>query len=172
MSKHQRQPFLRRNAVLACICCCPVSICLSVRPSQAGTVSKWLDESSWFLAWKWKLPSTYPIMCYNEILSSPKLGYFPLEFCSKLYRKFCHGKSIVLSTKLVIVVDSQACWQHLYDNRWVMVVYYKSVNCNPRTTLLQFVVDLLYNLFLQLTSFDWQHIARSICSSRLSCLSC
>ena len=33
-----------------------------------------------------------------------------------------------------------------------MAVYYKSVNCNPLTPLLRFVVDLLYNLyFLQLT---------------------
>ena len=29
-----------------------LSVCLSVRPSQAGTVSKPLDESSWLLAWR------------------------------------------------------------------------------------------------------------------------
>ena len=31
-----------------------------------------------------------------------------------------------------------------------MVVYYKSITYNPVTLLLRFVVDLLYNLFLQL----------------------
>ena len=30
-------------------------------------------------------------------------------------------------------------------------VYYTSVNCNPLSPLLLFVVDLLYSLFLQLT---------------------
>jgi len=34
-----------------------------------------------------------------------------------------------------------------------VAVYYKSVNCNPLAPLLRFVVDLLYNLFLQLTGF-------------------
>ena len=65
-------------------------------------------------------------------------------------RKFRHGKSIALSTKLV-VVDGRACWQHLYDSRRVVAVYYKSVNCNPLTPLLRFVVDFFYNLLLQLT---------------------
>ena len=40
------------------------------------------------------------------------------------------------------------------DESWLFHVY-KSVNCrpNPLTLLLRFVVDLLYNLFLQLTRF-------------------
>ena len=46
-------------------------------------------------------------------------------------RKIRHGKSIALSTTLVVVVvDGRACWQHLYDSRRVVAVYYKSVNCN------------------------------------------
>jgi len=35
-----------------------------------------------------------------------------------------------------------------------VAVYYKSVNCDPLTPLLRFVVDLLYNVFLQLTIFQ------------------
>ena len=42
---------------------CP-SVCLSVW-LQVGFVSKWLDESSLFLAWR--LPSTYPRLCCKEI---------------------------------------------------------------------------------------------------------
>jgi len=53
--------------------------------------------------------------------------------------KFRRGQSIALSTKLVVVV--------------VDAVYYKSVNCNPPTPSLRFVVDLLYSLFLQLTRY-------------------
>ena len=42
-----------------------------------------------------------------------------------------------------------------------MAVYYKSVNRNPLTPLLRFVVALLYNLFLQFSrSFDRQSASR------------
>ena len=41
-----------------------VVLCLSVCPSQAGNVSKQLDESSLFLARS--LPSTCPTLCYNK----------------------------------------------------------------------------------------------------------
>ena len=75
-------------------------------------------------------------------------------------RKFC--KSIALSTKLV---DGRACRRHLYDNRRVVASYYTSVRCNPLTPLLWFVVDLLYNLFIQLCSswqdFDWYSALRA-----------
>jgi len=54
-------------------------MCLPVRPSKAGAVSKRLDELSWFVAWK--LLSTHPTLCGKEISVSPKLGYFPLELC-------------------------------------------------------------------------------------------
>jgi len=41
---------------------------------------------------------------------------------------------MALSTKLVVVtVDGRACWRHLYDNRRVVAVYYKSVNSIPLT---------------------------------------
>ena len=46
-------------------------MCPSVRPSQAGIVSKLLDESSWFLVWR--LPSVHPTLCCKEIFISPKV---------------------------------------------------------------------------------------------------
>jgi len=49
-----------------------LSVRLSVCLSQAGTVSKRLAEPSWFSAWK--LPFTYPTLCYAEIRVSLKQG--------------------------------------------------------------------------------------------------
>jgi len=43
---------------------CPVSVCVC-HMSQAGVLSKRLNESGWFLAWQ--LPPTYPPLCYKEI---------------------------------------------------------------------------------------------------------
>jgi len=77
------------------------------------------------------------------------------------HRKFRHGKSIALSTKLVVVVvDGRACWWFLHDNRRVVAVYYKSIICNPQTQLLRLVVVL----FLQSTRF-WltQRVAWQLC---------
>jgi len=93
-----------------------------------------------------------------------------MNFVSHGLRKFRHGKSIALSTKLVVVVDGLVCWRHLYDNRRVVAVYYKSISCNPLTPALRFVVDLLYSFFLQLTRC-WltQRVARSLCGGRASC---
>ena len=63
-------PFLLRDAVLAryllLSCMCP-----SVCPSQAGIVSKRLDESSQVLPWG--LLSTYPTLCYKEIWLFPQI---------------------------------------------------------------------------------------------------
>jgi len=67
-------------------------------------------------------------------------------------RKFRHGKSIVLSTKLV---GGPACWRHLCDSRRVVAVYCTSVSCNPLTPLLRFVVDLWYKLHRHLCIRFW-----------------
>ena len=57
---------------------------LSIRASQAGIVSKPVDESSWFLAWR--LPATYPtLLCCKEIWVSKKFECFPLGLCPKLW---------------------------------------------------------------------------------------
>jgi len=86
-------------------------------------------------------------------LQNGALSSGTLSQTSDLEMKFRHGKSIALSTKLVVVVDGRACWRRLYDSRRVVAVYYKSTNCNPLTPLLRFVVDSLYSLFLRLTRF-------------------
>jgi len=78
---------------------------LSVPLSQAGIVSKRLHESSVFLACR--LPSTYPTLCYEDIWVSAK--NMVLSLTKSGLRKFRHGKSIALSTKLVVVVDGRAC---------------------------------------------------------------
>jgi len=56
-------------------------MCLSVRlsvrpfcPSQAGIVSKRLDESSWFLAWE---------LCNKEIRLPPKIRILPTGILSQ-----------------------------------------------------------------------------------------
>jgi len=71
------------------------SLCRSVCLSQAGVVSKRLDKSSWFLAWR--LPSTYPTLCYKVICVSSELEYFSFVRYSG-FRQFRHGKLIALST--------------------------------------------------------------------------
>ena len=76
-------------------------------------------------------------------------------------RKFCCSNSIMLPTKLV---TSWVCWSHLRQSThcWTLLVYYASVDRNAVTLLHQFVLDLLYNLFLQLCSsrhdFHWQSV--------------
>ena len=87
-------------------------------------MSKRLEESRWFLA-------TYPTLRYKETWVSPKIRVLPSgTFPNSGLKKFRHGKSIALSTKLVVVV----------------AVYYNSINCNSVTPLLRFAVYLLYNL--------------------------
>ena len=40
-------------------------VCPSVRPSQAGIVSKLQDDSNWVL--EWRLPHTYRTLYYKDI---------------------------------------------------------------------------------------------------------
>ena len=49
----------------------PVSVCLCVCLSQVGVLVKWLDGSSWFLAW-W-LVLTCPTLYFKEIRVSTKI---------------------------------------------------------------------------------------------------
>jgi len=128
---------------------------LCVRPSQAGVVSKRPDESSWFLAWR--LLSTYKC-CYEEIWVSPTIRVLPsktslsqtpdLENFATASRDRVVNKSCRCRRRRSSLLTTPR-----YDNRRVVAVYYKSVNCNPLTPLFRFVVDLLYMLFLQLTRF-------------------
>ena len=67
------------SAVFAVIVC--LSVRPSVSPSQAGIVSKRLDESNWVLARS--LPSTYPTLCDKEIWVSSKIMSLPSETLSQ-----------------------------------------------------------------------------------------
>ena len=121
----------------------------SVRPRvRRKSVSKRLDESSWVFAWR--LFSTSATPCCKKIwVSLTKFRVLPSGTFSQT--PDLYGKSFAfnaLSTKLVVVVDGRACWRHLYDNRQVVAVYCKSINCNPLTPLQRFVVNMSYvNLF-------------------------
>ena len=115
-----------------------LSVSVRVCPSQVGVLSKRMDGSSSFSAWR--LHSTYPALHCRpmEIWMSPEIGVL-WELYPKLrtFRKFRHGKSIVLSTRpvvvvvvVVVVVNGRACWRHIRQRRAV-ALYYTSVNCNP-----------------------------------------
>jgi len=54
-----------------------IGLCPSVCLSQVGVLSKWLDGSSWFLAWR--LRSTSPTLCFkeNKIQVSAKIAVLP-----------------------------------------------------------------------------------------------
>ena len=123
-------------------CVCP-SVCLFVRHKPVMYRNNWTNRADfWHRAF---LPPD-PHCAIRKYGYPKKLGYFSLELVPNFgLRKFRHGKSVVLPTKLF---DGRACWRCLYDNRPVVVVYYTSVNCNPLTPLCRFVATLLYNLFL------------------------
>jgi len=65
----------------------PVSVCLS----QVGVLLKWLDGSSWFLAWR--LLSTSSTLCFKEIQVCTKIRALPFGtfFVNSGLRKFRHG---------------------------------------------------------------------------------
>ena len=69
--------------VLAIALCPSVSVCVCLCLSQVGVVLKWLDGSSWFLAWR--LLSTSPTLCFEEIRICTKVRYFALELYRKLW---------------------------------------------------------------------------------------
>jgi len=113
------------------------------------------------LPYGWSHSATYRNTCKNK---GTIYGY---SDCTSLwnfspnsgFRKFCHDGRWCCqqNSSTVELVD------HTYDGRgWTYIVYYTSVDCNLLTPLLRFVLDLLYDLFIQLCSvwqdFDW-HIA-------------
>jgi len=92
--------------------------CPSVRPSfslsQADTVSKRLDVSSWFLTWR--LPSTYiyiyTTLCCKEIWVSPRIAILPsgtssptAAYFATARRRRCQRNSSSLSSSTVELVD-------------------------------------------------------------------
>ena len=71
VSVHKQGGFYPRARVLAKALC----LCLTVCLSQVGVVLKWLDASSWFLAWR--LLSTSPTLCFKETRVSTRIRVLP-----------------------------------------------------------------------------------------------
>jgi len=130
--------FTARRYASAILCRHPVSVRLSVI-SRYGIETTGPIEL--VLAWRHFPPIPHWVI--------QKSGYLIKNYGTSLrnfvrnsgLRKYCHGKSMPLSTKLVVVVDGRVCWRHIFDNRRVVAVYCKSVNCNPICCL--FVVQLV-----------------------------
>jgi len=116
---------------------------LSVCSSQAGVVSKRLDESSWLSAWR--LSSICPTLCSKKISVSPKIRVLPSGTLSQTHdlgnfatasRSCCQQNSSSSSSTVELVDDTYTT----IDESWLFTT--KSVNCNPPTPLLRFLVDL------------------------------
>ena len=155
-----------------------VVVCLSVRLSQTGIVSKppygprWLWHGS-------RVPvfSFFVILRYYANPFSPTVYYNEIRVSTEL-RILLYG---TLSRTLDLdnfAVASRSCSQqnsstvelvdHTYDGRLVVArhaLVYLSVDRNARTPLLRFVVDLLYNLLCS----SWHRLEQSVSASRTSC---
>ena len=110
-----------------------VVLCLSVCPSQAGNVSKQLDESSLFLARS--LPSTCPTLCYNKHGCflwhlSQTMGFKISTRKVRRVAKRTRRRSSLLTTP-IRQSTSRGC-----------LLQVGSANCNPLTPLLRFVAAL------------------------------
>jgi len=117
----------------------------SACPSQAGIISKRLDKSSWFVAWR--LPFTYPTVCFKEFGYLQKLGYFPLEHCPKLRtstmdaasRSRCQQNSSSSSSMVEFVDDTYTT----IDESWMFTTSRSSVTLRLHSIFLGFVVELV-----------------------------
>ena len=91
---------------------------ISVRPCLSQVLSSIETAERTELVLGRELPSTYPTLCHEKIIVPPKIRVLPSGTLSHNMdlKKFRHGKSMVLSTKLVTVelVD------HTYDGRSVV----------------------------------------------------
>jgi len=109
---------------------------VSVRPSASLIRrSRTAVMINWYLAWSFLSPFLHYVIRKFGYLQK---GYFPLEFCPKLWlRKFHHGMSIVCHHKKlsyrrgtarcvvsieILPIATQQCRNYLYDkslpNRW------------------------------------------------------
>jgi len=129
-------------------------VCLSVRPSQASIVSKVLDKSSLF----WHGGFFPPIQhcAVRKCGYLQKLRYFllrtlsptpELENFAAASRSRCQQHSSSSSSTTVELVDDTYAVAPINES-WLFTTSRSTV-----TPLLRFVVDLLYNLFVQLTRF-------------------
>ena len=156
-----------RNYATATLCICcrrPLSVCLSVCPSQAGVVSKRPDESSWFL--ECRPPSAYPTLSYKELWVSPKTKVLPsgtlsqtpdLEDFATASRSRCRQNS-----------SSSSSTVELVDDTYTTVDKSRSTAMQPSLTpLLRFVVQLVSTVD-KCSRLAWR-VARSDSGSRVSC---
>jgi len=141
------------SAVYAVVVC--LSVCLSV-----GLLSKlvlyrndWTNRAG-FLAW---LPSTYPTLCSKRIWVSPKISILHSGNLSKT------ADLEHFATKVDRVVNRSRRRRRRRRSSLLTTPIRQSTSrgCllqvgqlyNPLTPLLQFILDLFCNLFLQLTTF-------------------
>ena len=107
------------------------------------------------LFWGRRLPSTCPTLCCMEIWVSSKIRVLP-------YGTLCQNPDLENFAKEADRVVNKT--RHRRRRSSLLTspkqqstsrgcLLYKSVNCSPLTPLLRFVVDLLYNMFLQMTRF-------------------
>jgi len=93
-------------------------LAISVRPCLSQVLSSIETAERTELVLGRELPSTYPTLCHEKIIVPPKIRVLPSGTLSHNMdlKKFRHGKSMVLSTKLVTVelVD------HTYDGQSVV----------------------------------------------------
>jgi len=155
---------LARYMLSSCVCpsVCPSVYCLSWYCIETTGRSELV-----FLAW---LPSTYPTLCSKRIWVSPKISILHSGNLSKTAdlehfatqvdrvvnrsrRRRRRRRSSLLTTP-IRQSTSRGCLLQVGQ------LY------NPLTPLLQFILDLFCNLFLQLTRFLLtSRVARSVCCS-------
>jgi len=76
--------------------CSPVSVSRLCMP-QVGVLSKWMDESGWFLAWELSFDLSYSVLLGNSGTFKNK-GTSRWNFTPNSgHRKFCHSIQIIHS---------------------------------------------------------------------------
>jgi len=93
-----------------------------------------------------ELRSTYPTLRCKEIRVFPKIRILPsgtqdLDISPRQVDAVVNNTRRRSSLCTAPTTIDTCCWMH--------IVYYKSVDSNPVTPSLRFVLNLLYNLFLQ-----------------------
>ena len=97
--------------------CCRVSVCPYVHLSQAGTVSKRLDGSNWFLAWRFL--SIDSILCFKEMWVSRKIkvllsGTLNLENFAIASRSCCQQNLSTVELLDHTYGGRRCSWQTVY----------------------------------------------------------
>jgi len=127
-------PFLSRNALLARNMCCRAAVCLPVCHKPVLHQNDWTDRDD-----------LWPEASFHCVIK--KFGH-PLNKFTSVWnfvpnsgpRQFCHGKSIVFSSKLVENSSTVEFVYHTYVGRCRagIVGYYRSVDRNALTLKLHY----------------------------------